>query len=311
MATGSTVQIIVNPAAGRKAGGEIAEALESRLRAEGWTCRVDATEGDGDARRFAEESRSHGAEVIVVVGGDGTLFEVAAGLAAVEDGSPVLLVPAGSTNAVARAFALPDDPEEVQALLAAGSPVDLDAGEIAGSERRFLLMATVGYPARVATDAGRDLKNRMGFLAYVWAATSNLFRLRTADLTLETDDRSHRYRRVGGVIVANIGSLADPKLRLIPGSDPRDGQLEVLVVGARSTWDWLRLALRALVGKVSDDDVVHLHRARSVTVRASSPLPTQCDGEPLGETPLEVTVRPAALRLILPPQEVSSPGETA
>jgi len=285
----------------------MAERIVERLETAGWSCEVAGTEGEGDADRLAAAAGD--ADVVVAIGGDGTLFEVAAGLGRTDADVPVLFIPAGTTNAVARAFALPGDADEAFALLQDGEPTALDTGFLPDHDRTFLLMATVGYPARVTTDAHRELKDRFGFFAYVWAALRNLVRLHVVDVEVEIDGRRHRFGGIGGVLVANIGSFADPQLRLIPGADPRDGRLEVVVLGARRWWDWLRLAALAVIGRATQPPEVTVLRGGSITVTGEGPLPVQCDGEDLGSTPLRAEVRARSLHLILPRETATRGGD--
>jgi diacylglycerol kinase family enzyme len=170
-----------------------------------------------------------------------------------------------------------------------GSPRKIDVGMLNGYP--FTIIAGAGFDADVVRPPSA-IKRRIGYLAYVHAAIGAAFAPRTSDLRINVDGVEHELRGIG-VEVANMPGLAAPPFArpvdLVPDGKPDDGLLDVCVLAAESTFDFLSaLGLR-------------FFRGREITVDADPPMPVQIDGERLeATTPFTATVRPLALNVIVP-----------
>ncbi|MFO7652795.1 MAG: acylglycerol kinase family protein, partial [Candidatus Krumholzibacteriia bacterium] len=147
--------IIANPASGKGRGLKVARALGEGLESRGWTCTHVETAAAGDAARAAEESARSGCSLVVAVGGDGTVQEVASGVVRADGRTVVAHVPTGTTNATARALGVPSDVDDAIASIEDGHAIELDAGFLPDSGDFFLFMTTIGAPARMIRDAPR------------------------------------------------------------------------------------------------------------------------------------------------------------
>src|SRR5215831_11627254 len=136
------------------------------------------TEAQNHATEIGREVRDHGYDVVVAFGGDGTLNELANGLAGTD--VPVSVLPGGSTNVVARTLGIPNDvvdaTEHLLALADAWAPRKIDLGR--ADDRRFVFSCGVGIDATVVkrVDAHPKLKSRAGPYYYTWAAISAFYR---------------------------------------------------------------------------------------------------------------------------------------
>jgi diacylglycerol kinase family enzyme len=185
--------LIVNPYAttvSNRLKNLVVYALQGRFEVE----TVD-TEGQNHATEIGREVRDHSYDVVVAFGGDGTLNEVANGLAGTE--VPVSVLPGGSTNVVCRTLGIPNDvvdaTEHLLALADEWAPRRIDLG-VAG-ERRFAFSCGVGIDATVVkrVDAHPRLKSRTGPYYYSWAAISAFYRrymVRPVRLRVEVDGES-------------------------------------------------------------------------------------------------------------------------
>ncbi|MFO7653042.1 MAG: YegS/Rv2252/BmrU family lipid kinase [Candidatus Krumholzibacteriia bacterium] len=262
-------------------------------------CTHVETAAAGDAARAAEESARSGCGLIVAVGGDGTVQEVASGIARAEGRTVLAHVPTGTTNATARALGIPSDVDDAIASIEDGHSIELDAGFLPDSGSFFLFMTTIGAPARMIRDAPREKKDQLGFLAYVFGALRTMWRTRRTWMDVEVDGR-HARCYASGVIVANIGEIADLGLRITEDSDPSDGQLDIVVVRARNLWEWSRIAGSVLLRRSHAAPRVYMLRGRTVNVVSRRPTLVQADGEIIGKTPVKVEIREAALRFLVP-----------
>ncbi|HPF36282.1 MAG TPA: diacylglycerol kinase family lipid kinase [Candidatus Krumholzibacteria bacterium] len=292
--------IVVNPVSGSGRGEKLAADLAARLEKAGWSVEIKKTRGDGDAERFAAAAVEAGHDLVVAAGGDGTVQEVLCEILKSEGRTALAHLPAGTTNAIARAFGIGTDMKELAESVVKNRIRSLDVGLIPEQGRHFLLMATIGDPSRLVSGATRDLKNKLGFFAYVLAGLRAMLKPGVAHVGVEAGP-DHLRGRANGLIVANITRLQDPPLDLAAGKGAwDDGLLDVMMLHTRSALDWFRLALAVLLrSRALEGRRVQRVQARRIAVEAEPPLPVQVDGEVIGDTPLTVEVLPRALRVVV------------
>jgi diacylglycerol kinase family enzyme len=155
----------------------------------------------------------------------------------------------------------------------------------------------MGFDAEMLADAPEQLKAKVGWPAYVVSAARHLREARHS-FTLTLDDRQPFSVRGRGVLVGNVGRLQGG-LWVLPDALPDDGVLDVAVIEARSLAGWAVLAASVVLRRPSRR--LETFQARTVVVGCDDKLPTELDGEVIGEScRLEVRVEPHALRLLVP-----------
>jgi diacylglycerol kinase (ATP) len=288
------VAFIFNPASGQGNAALRQSQIERLLRRAGLTCGLTVTSQDRGAGPLAQEAVRDGMERVIVSGGDGSVTEAAEALAGT--GVALGIVPGGTGNLVALNLGIPADTDAAVRLALTGRPTAIDIG--CCNDTPFVLMAGLGWDARLIQDADRRLKNRLGVLAYFWAALRNVAHPSTA-YHLRIDGRTLR-RRAKSVIVANLGRITGG-LQVIPGTHPRDGFLEVAILRAESQIDFVGLLWSALRGKMREDARLEIFRGREIVVETSHPQPLQLDGNEAGETArAEIRIQQRALCVVLP-----------
>jgi diacylglycerol kinase family enzyme len=264
---------------------------------------VAETNRRNHAARLAQGAARDGYDVVVALGGDGTLNEAANGLAGTD--TALAALPGGSTNVFARTIGLPNDPIEATGVLLDGLAADkteeVGLGRVNG--RYFLFHVGIGFDAAVVEQVERraQLKRWAGHPLFVFSAFTTWFR---------HYERSEPRFRVGGTpsyfsIVLNTNPytyLGNRPLDLVPEAT-LDRGLAVVSFRALGFVPLVHAVGAALAG--SD-----IRRQRSLEVRSDvarlvvegdRPFPYQVDGDFLGELDrLELTHEPAALRLVLP-----------
>ena len=293
----SRLVAVVNPATRRNA-----DAIVAILRAAvpaGIDLDIRLTFAANTATAVTAEALAGGPTpgAVVAVGGDGTVADVATALRGTT--IPLGIIPAGSTNIVARELGIPNRAADAVALLfSPHTRIALDVGRCDG--RSFLHMAGAGLDSRLFAAANPALKRRIGWPAYLPPAARNLFRS-MAHFTVTAD--SETFELVSPlVLVANGGSVASPRLRLYPGLRKDDGWLDVLVFTAALPLTIAR-TLGAFAARRLDRSPYVLHRrARHVELFADPPLPLQLDGDVVASTPATFDIEPAAIRVIVPPR---------
>jgi len=252
--------------------------------------------GEGQARAAAEA----GVDVVLACGGDGTVTAAATGLAGTV--TPLAVIPLGTGNLLARNLGLPSDLGEALTVALTGSSRRLDVGRANGS--LFLTMAGLGLDAKMLAGASEQVKKRFGWAAYVVAAVKHLWD-RPMRVSLRTDSGSPLQRRASVIIVGNVGTLQGG-LPLLPGAQPDDGRLDMVVLTARTLAGWLAVALHVLLRRPGATARVIRRTCTEVSVEVDRAHRWEIDGEVMGRTrELIVTVRPGALLVRVP---ATSPG---
>ncbi len=309
--------LVVNPYASsvtpkKRALVETALAAENDLSVVETTCRDHAT-------TLAADAAASGAEVVVVLGGDGTLNEAANGL--VGTYAALAPLPAGSTNVFARTIGVPNDVRkavvQLNASLAAGSIRRMPLGLVNG--RRFLFHAGIGFDAAVVEQVERHpaLKHNLGQTAFVYATVTTLarhFDLRRSHFTMRFGtgpgaDPSVDRDTVDGAYAVVMNSNPYTYLGRIPLNLTSDAQAGrgLVAVTVRT------MHLPAVVGLLtsamgrgerlrSNPQVDHRPDLLSFTVTGDSPFPYQLDGDYLGMSEkLSFSYEPHALAIVAPP----------
>jgi len=285
------VQIVANPISGRGRGRVAAEALAAALTRLGARVQLLTTAARGDAPRLLASAGP--CELVVAVGGDGTLSEVLAGL--VDARTPVGLLPNGTANVLAQELRLPTDPERAAQVFLAGRVRELDVARVGG--RLAHLVVGVGLDGRAVHEVEARRRGPITKLAYVGATLRALSRHRVVPLRVTLDDEL-LAERPGQVWIANTRRYAD-QLRLAPDARLDDGLWEVYLFARGSRRELVQAALRGLLAHLPGGSV-SLRRARRVRIEAEEPVPCQIDGDAGGTTPLAFELTPHRYRIVVP-----------
>ena len=291
--------LITNPAAARTDARAVT-AIRDTLRRGGWSVDVLATTRPGDARRFAAEARTHGFDVLVGYGGDGTAMQIAAG--AVGSGIPLGIVPGGTGNLLAGNLRLPKNPAAAARAILRGKPLPLDLGSVprADGTHYFAVCCGTGFDAALMAATGSDEKRRWKMAAYIVRAFAALPAV-TSPLHRVTVDGVAHDLPAALVLVANCGELVPPFLRLRDNVAPDDGWLDVLVLRAEGTIESLAAFVELVRRPRNGMRRLWFGRGRVVRVEVldGAARPMQLDGEPWGDTPFEARLLPGALAVIV------------
>ena len=296
--------VILNPVSGQGNYDEIKSEVETALADAGVSFELRETEGEGDAFRWAAEAGDF--DLILVGGGDGTVMEAMSGCIENQHNVPLAQLPMGTANLLARALAIPTRIKKALTLaLEGGVSTQMDVGYLPGMERYFAIVAGSGWDAQLIADADRDLKNRLGFFAYVIAGVKNLFRLQNSRILLKLDGREIRTK-AHTVEVINVGEIYGTGIAIGNNLSPHDGRLDLAVI-ASSRWRGIfKLLWRLITKRFGDDSSLRYFSASRIEVEADPPLKLQIDGEAVGETPYQVIVIPNGANLVVPREYVEA-----
>ena len=295
-----SILAIVNPAAGRAAAPRVWRQLRANLETlEQWDCVT--TQGRGHARELARRATADGFERVVAVGGDGTVSEVAAGLAFSQ--TALGIIPVGTGNDSARNLGIPPDPLAAARLAQSGSSRAIDLGEIATPQAsaRFVSVAGFGFDAAVAARVSRMPRLMGGTIPYVVGVLFTLWLYRAAHIRMQIDGQPVE-RPLFLAAVANHPSYGGG-MRIVPHARADDGVLDVCVVRDVSRFEVLRLLPRIYSGGHRGHPAVEMFSCSELTAEADASIQAHADGELIGDLPIRVTVRPGALRCVMGPAQ--------
>jgi diacylglycerol kinase (ATP) len=241
---------------------------------------------------------------LVAVGGDGTVNEVAQGLAG-RPGVELAVIPRGTGWDFARTYGIPRRLEDAVAVARDGRarPIDLGRGRYRAwdgteSEAYFANIASAGMSGAIAKRANETSKALGGKPSYLWATLAVFARWRNDEVQV-TVDAERRVGRMHDVVVAN-GRYFAGGMMICPEAEPDDGLFDVLLIGDLTKRDLLLTLPKTYRGRHLPHPKAELLRGASAEVDADEPLPIELDGEQPGTTPVRFEIVPQALRLRVP-----------
>ena len=247
------------------------------------------------ARKRARKAAKEGADLVFAWGGDGTVQRCVDALA----GRDVALavIPAGTSNLLASALGVPENRDEAVQIGLTGDRTTFDTGTVNGEH--FAVVAGAGLDALLVRDADRDLKDKVGKLAYLYTGVRNLD-VEAVPVEVEVDGEPVFQGKSTAVLVGNTRKAVGG-IDVFEGSEPDDGVMEVGVVTAEGPWEWIRTATRAVLGDAEKSPYLRSARGGSVTIRYSEPVVYELDGgdrEPADT--LEIEVHHRSITLCVP-----------
>jgi len=258
----------------------------------------------GELTKLARRAADDGAELLVVVGGDGSVNEVVNGIAG-RAGVELAVIARGTGWDFARSLGLPRRLDAAIELARAGHARTIDLGRStyhawAGGEASawFANAASVGMSGAIAQRANDTTKALGGKASYVWATFAVFARWSNSEISVTVDGETRRAR-MHDVIVAN-GPYLGGGMKICPEADPSDGVFDVLLIGDLAKRDLVLTLPKIFRGTPLPHPKAELLRGATVTVDAPEPLPVQLDGEQPGTTPARFELVPQALRVRVP-----------
>jgi diacylglycerol kinase family enzyme len=274
------------------------------LAARGHAVEAATTAGPGDAGRLAAAAEG-AVDCIVAAGGDGTLAEILNGLADPR-ATPLVPMPLGTANMLARVLAVPADPAALAAWIERARPRRLDLGLArfaAGPPLRFLSVAGVGFDAQVTAAVARSRGRRLGFRGYAVPIGRTLLRYRAPRLAVRLDGEppiACGFAIVGKL--PNYGGI----LRVTPAARPDDGRLHACLFLRAGGGDLFRFVVPAFRGRLGARADVVLRPVLELAADAPEPVAVQLDGDYRGTTPVGFSLAPAVVPVLAAPPRESS-----
>jgi YegS/Rv2252/BmrU family lipid kinase len=287
------LQLIVNPAAGRGRARTLLPAVEAALRGAGHDLLVTPTRSLEHADELVAGALADD-RIAVAMGGDGIVGRVAGAVAA---GDGVLgVLPGGRGNDFCRAAGIPLKAVEACDVLTTGEERRIDLGYV--GDTAFVGIASIGFDSAVQE---RVITSRLplGDLVYLFGSLVTVATWKPATFTFRIDGEPGLLSG-WSVAVSNSGMYGGG-MRLAPDASLDDGLLDVVLTSTTNRRTFLRALPKVFKGTHVDEPSVTVRTARSVELVETDPaFRVFADGDPIASPPCTVSVRPAALRVLLP-----------
>jgi diacylglycerol kinase (ATP) len=302
-ASGRTV-FLVNPASDNGTTGRRWPQLAHELAQAGLVGDALFSSGRGELGALAQRAADEGATLLVVVGGDGSVFEVANGIAGRDD-VEIAMLARGTGRDFVRSFGLSSKPANVARTALHGTTRQLDLGRVtyrswSGAEETawFANVASGGMSGAIAQRANETTKALGGKVSYAWATLAVFARWQNGEVRV-TVDGERRSGRMQDVVVAN-GRYFGGGMKICPDAEPDDGLFDVLLIGDVTRTELLQTMPKLYRGTHLPHEKGELLQGKVVTLESDEPLPIQLDGEQPGTTPARFELVPGALRVRVP-----------
>lgn len=296
---------IVNPAAGDGKCGHLWPSVQECMVRLGLAFDVTMTQAPGHAMTLAAQAAKQGYDMVISIGGDGTLHEIVNGiLRTCPQGLAETLigvVPVGTGGDFVRTLDIPRTWEQACAHLLGDKVRILDVGEMAfigasGEEHRYFVnVAGLGFDGEVTARSNISSKRFGGTIPYFTSLVLTLFNYVNKDVELHMDDHD-MPGRMNSVVVAN-GAWFGGGMFIAPNASPDDGMFDVVMIGDVGKLELLQTMPRVYNGTHLTHPKVKVVRAREVSVVSQQEMFLQADGESLGRAPVRFSLREHALRL--------------
>lgn len=290
---GCGLLVVFNPTAGKRQARRLWRVLDILVHS-GVRAEVVRTEYPGHARELASQAALPRG-IVVAAGGDGTIAEVAAGLAG--SGARLGVIPLGTANVFAHELGLPFVPRDVAAALAFGRTRLVQPGLAAlpGGDRLFVQMVGVGFDAQVVEHLSTRLKHVVGRSAYVLQGMREVLRYRYPPIRIRLDGVE---AEAASVIVCKGARYGGDHV-LAKQADPGRPGFAVVLFGCSGPAAALAYGAALPLGLLPRAPGLRFLRADHVEIMGNAPIPVQADGDAAGFTPCRVADAPRPIEVVV------------
>ncbi len=314
---GQTV-VIVNPKSANGSLGKRWPDVARTIQREFGAFDPVTTQGPGDATRLAREALAGGADLVVAIGGDGTIHEVANGFfdehaKPIRPAAALGILPFGTGGDFRKTTRTPKELEAAARVLKTGERRTIDMGVLehasggphgAKVRRMFINIASFGIAGLVDQLVNASSKRLGGRLSFMWgtARAAARYKNKRVRMFFDGDEDDSLEATINNVAVAN-GRYFGGGMKIAPDAELDDGKFDVVVLGDMTTFDFLKDGMKVYSGAHLKMPKVSYRRAIRVDARAiddGDEVLLDVDGETPGSLPASFTLLPRALQVVVP-----------
>lgn len=301
-------RIIYNPTSGREAFKKNLPEVLARFEIAGYETSCHATTCTGDATEAAKVAVERGFDIIVAVGGDGTLNEVVAGVSQYEVRPKLGLIPMGTTNDFARAMHIPRNIDKAIDIILNGETMPVDVG-IMNDERYFINIAAGGKITQLTYAVPSKLKTILGQFAYYLKGIEMMpSSIKATNMRIEYDDEVFEGETI--LFLCGLTNSVGGFEKLAPDASLNDGNFTLIVLKKCNLADFIRLLTLALRGEHLNDPNVIYKKATRVSVTSEESVHINLDGEYGGDSPVEFKNLKAHIEVFASPERIHDDSDS-
>lgn len=294
--------LIANPTSGSYVNNkkQVDETVRF-LQKQGWDAHLQLTQKQGDAGRIAHEAVKQNIDVVVAIGGDGTINEVIQELAGSETALGIL--PSGTINVWAREVGIPLENGAAREILLQGQRRRIDLGKV--NDRYFLLMAGVGLDAEVTHEVEQRPAKKLGVLGYLLVGLWKALTFKGFRVYLHIDGKEAIKTHAMQIVIGNT-QLYGGAIKYTWQAKCNDGLLDVCIVRSQGLINTVLMGIDVLLHRRQRWQWARYEQCKEVEIRTRHASAIQVDGDPSGFTsehgaqPTIFKVMPRALNVIVP-----------
>jgi diacylglycerol kinase (ATP) len=298
-------KVIVNPAAGANSTHRKWPGIKNVLKNIGLSFDYQFTEGTGHGIEIARTAADDGYDALVAIGGDGTVHEVANGMLTAKTRETALgIVCTGTGSDLARSIGIPRDPARACTSLTGRRRMVIDVGMVKYQkkeqpcQRYFINSAGIGFDATVVAATESMPKYFGGTVPYLTGLLRSLLIYRNKMINLKIGDKIQEKVKVLSVVVAN-GRYFGGGMQIAPEAKLDDNLLDMIIVGDFGKLELLSVFSRVYKGTHLTHPKVRLEKGTEISIDSAMKFLLHADGELLGEGPVQFSILPKALNLMV------------
>ena len=294
-------RIIYNPTSGRELFRKHLPEVLEKLEVAGYETSCHATTGAGDATRAAITAVERKYDIVIAVGGDGTLNEVVAGISQCEDRPKLGLIPMGTTNDFARAVHIPRKIDEALDIIIKGDTIPVDVGLMNG-EKYFINIAAGGRLTELTYEVTSKMKTLLGPVAYYVKGIEMMPSIKATHMRFEVDDEVFEGNKM--MFLCALTNSVGGFERIAPDASINDGYFTVMILDECSLPEFARVITLAARGEHLKDPRLIYRKARRVKVTTNGEVHMNLDGEYGGDAPAEFVNLKRHIEVFVPIDEI-------
>ncbi len=284
---------IINPISGIGGKGKMPALIKSKLDAERFDLEVVFTERPGHATLLAQDAAADGCDIVLAVGGDGTINEVGRALCGTD--TALAILPCGSGNGLARHLHIPMNAEKALETLNNGVIDLVDYGTV--NNHPFFCTCGVGFDAQVSYKFANE--DTRGLVTYIKTTISEYFRYRAQHYRI-TIDGSTIEEKAFVIACCNAAQYGNNAL-VAPRASMQDGKIDLTVIHSFNLGEAALLSARLFTSNIDRDRHVSIYRGRDIIIERDEEDVMHIDGDPvMMPEVLHITCHPSAMRVVVP-----------
>jgi diacylglycerol kinase (ATP) len=263
-------------------------------------CTIEFTSGPGHATDLAKEGSKKNFDIVVAVGGDGTLNEVARGL--LNSKTPMGIIPKGSGNGLARHLGISMRIDKALEQLLTGKVVQMDTFRLNG--KLSLNVSGIGFDGHIANLFAK--KKRRGFWTYARLVTLHYITYKEFTANLELEDHAFKTHTAFMIAIANASQYGN-NARVAPQASITNNSLQTAILKKVPAQRGFRFAYQMFTGKLKTGKDYTCLTVHNGVIKVDQPTAYHVDGEPCGHaTEFKIEILPHSLQMITPLKKIGS-----